>query len=398
MSVAGMLFTAGPTVIDAYMAKTDHDLEQLRQESDELLSKIDDETRKIMRDMGLNLRIVHKDTHLGDLHTEFKAVEFPEAYVHTLAKSSEIETVVHLIATLQHKTIWRGNTVLLVGVDPVLTSSQKNAEKKHMTRPIEKGTVVLGSLIGIGLTKGETIEIEGEEFTIASIQGEAGTSADVQLALNLHDAQRITNKEGKINQIMALNCKCKGDRISVIRTQLEKVLPDTRVTETVGIADAREKQRDQVAAARTEQLASIARQREKQSESMRLLANIVVPLVVFVCAAFIALQTWLNVRERRMEIGVLRALGKTTLQIGLMFLSKSLLLGFLGGLIGCASGYLLALVVGQQTLQVANEYVRLSWVIVVLTIFGAPLIAAMAAYLPTLKAVMQDPAIVLMDV
>ena len=100
------------------------------------------------------------------------------------------------------------------------------------------------------------------------------------MMLNLHDAQRITNKEGKINQIMALNCKCKGDRISVIRTQLEKVLPDTRVTETFGIADAREKQRDKVAEARTAQLASIERQRQRQSESMQLLANIVVPLVV----------------------------------------------------------------------------------------------------------------------
>jgi putative ABC transport system permease protein len=398
MSVAGMLFTAGPTVIDAYIAKTDHDLETLQKDSDELLAKIDDETRKIMRDMGLNLRIVHKDTHLGDLHTQFKAVDFPEEYVHKLAKASEIETVVHLIATLQQKMTWREHTVLLVGVDPVLTSSQKNAEKKHMTRPVDPGTVVLGSLIGIGLKEGEVIEIEGSDFTIASIQKEAGTKADVQLMLNLHDAQRITNKEGKINQIMALNCKCKGDRISVIRTQLEKVLPDTRVTETFGIADAREKQRDKVAEARTAQLASIERQRQRQSESMQLLANIVVPLVVFVCAAFIALQTWLNVRERRMEIGVLRALGKTTTQIAVMFLTKSILLGFLGGLVGCGLGYLLALVVGQQTLQVAIEFVRFDWTLVALTIFGAPLVAAMAAYLPTLKAVTQDPAIVLMDV
>ena len=49
-----------------------------------------------------------------------------------------------------------------------------------MTRPVDPGTVVLGSLIGIGLKEGEVIEIEGSDFTIASIQKEAGTKADVQ--------------------------------------------------------------------------------------------------------------------------------------------------------------------------------------------------------------------------
>jgi len=45
----------------------------------------------------------------------------------------------------------------------------------------------------------------------------------------------------------------------------------------------------------------------------------------------------------------------------------------------------------------AAELFRLDWRLAVATILGAPLVAAMASYLPTLSAVSQDPAVVLVD-
>ncbi len=98
---------------------------------------------------------------------------------------------------------------------------------------------------------------------------EEGGIEDVQLVLDLHDAQQLTGKVGRIHQIMALNCKCKGNRISVIRRELEGVLPDTKVTEQLGRATAREQQRNLVEQKRAEQLQLLKANREQQTEIVK---------------------------------------------------------------------------------------------------------------------------------
>jgi putative ABC transport system permease protein len=440
VALAAALFISGPTLISGYAEDTGQHLETLRAEADKLqaeaeklrsetaamkqetermLAVLDRETTRIMRDLGFNLRIVHKDTNMADLYTGFVAVDFPEEYVHKLAESKQIELIVHVIATLQHRLKWNNRTVLLVGTLPVLTQSQKNEAKPHMIKNVEKGTVLVGYELGIGLNAGDSIEIEGIPLKIAKIMPEYGTVQDVQLVTHLEDAQQILGKPGRISQIMAVNCKCsKGNRISVIRKELEGVLPETKVTEHLTQAEAREKQRDLVEEtqaaelARVEanwkrvqenhdrQLASNQRQadsRKRQEETLAQLVAVTTPVVVLVSALFVALMTWVNVRERRAEIGVLRALGKGASSIALLFLGKALLVGFLGGAAGCAAGYFLTPVVGSRTMEIAADLFQAHATLLVATLIGAPLVTMMASYLPTLSAVAQDPAIVLMD-
>jgi putative ABC transport system permease protein len=439
VALAATLFISGPTLISGYAEDTGQHLETLRAEADKLqaeaetlqletaemkreteqmLAAMDKETTRIMRDLGVNLRIVHKDTNMADLYTDFVAVDFPEEYVHKLAESKQIELIVHVVATLQHRLKWNNRTVLLVGTLPVLTQSQKNEAKPHMIKNVEKGTVLVGYELGIGLNAGDSIEIEGVPLKIAKIMPEYGTVQDVQLVAHLEDAQQILGKPGMINQIMALNCKCKGNRISVIRKELEGVLPETKVTEHLTQAEAREKQRDLVEEAHAAELARVeanwkrvqenhdrqlasnqrqADSRKRQEETLAQLVAVTTPVVVLVSALFVALMTWVNVRERRAEIGVLRALGKGASSIALLFLGKALLVGFLGGAAGCAAGYFLTPVVGSRTMEIAADLFQAHATLLVATLIGAPLVTMMASYLPTLSAVAQDPAIVLMD-
>lgn len=122
-------------------------------------------------------------------------------------------------------------------------------------------------------------------------------------------------------------------------------------------------------------------------------------MVVLASALFVALMTWLNVRERRPEIGVLRALGKRSGSIAALFLSKSIILGLVGGAIGAAIGYFSAPLIGESAMQdIAREMFAIDPRLLVATVIGAPLLTVMAAYLPTLSAISQDPAVVLMDV
>lgn len=439
IALAAALFVSGPTLISGYAEDTNHHLATLRAEADKLeaeaarleaqtaemkreteqvLAQMDRETRRIMRDMGVNLRIVHQDTNMGDLYTDFVAVDFPEDYVHRLAEAERIELIVHVVATLQERLKWENRTVLLVGTLPVMTHSQLNEEKPHMVKNVEKGTVLVGHELGFGLNEGDAIEIEGHSLTIARIMPEYGTLQDVQFVTHLEDAQTILNKPGRINQILALNCKCKGDRISLIRAELEGILPDTKVSEHLTQAEAREKQRDVVEAARAaelaraeanwkriqenhaRQLASNQRQaesRQRQAQTITRLVALTTPIVVLFSALFVGLMTWLNVRERRAEIGVLRALGKGGPSIASLFLGKAVLMGLLGGVAGCVAGYLLTPVLGSRAMQIGVDLFQAHPLLMLATILGAPLVTMMASYLPTLSAISQDPAIVLMD-
>ena len=407
---ASSLFVAGPTLLGGYANATSDELkkfqdeaDQLQKETDELLTEMDKKTKRIMRDLGVNLRIVHKDTNMGGLYTDFVAHEFPEEYVNKLAEAQSIETIVHVVAMLQQKMKWNDRTVLLIGTKPVLTQSQKNEEKPHMVKPVKPGTVILGHELAGDLKEGDKVDIEGHQFTIAKIMPEFGGLQDVQLLLDLGDAQKVVGKEGQINQIMALNCKCKGDRLSAIRAELEGVLPDTKVTEFKSQAEARERQRDLVEEKRKQQLAAVETNRKqvednrtRMQQTMASLIVVSTPLVVLVSAVFVGLMTWLNVRERRTEIGLLRAIGKRTTYVVTLFLGKSLLLGVIGGSIGCALGYGAARLIGGS-MEIDPTYFKPDFLILIATAVGAPLIAAMASYLPTLSAVAQDPAVVLMD-
>ena len=126
------------------------------------------------------------------------------------------------------------------------------------------------------------------------------------------------------------------------------------------------------------------------------LLYVIRPLIVLVAAAVVALMTWTNVRERRTEIGLLRALGRDAPSIAKLFLGKALLVGLLGGLVGCSLGLLATAVVGWAN-QFNMALPGATAVLIATTLLGAPLVAAIASYLPTRVAVDQDPAVVLME-
>ena len=95
-------------------------------------------------------------------------------------------------------------------------------------------------------------------------------------------------------------------------------------------------------------------------------------MVVLACALWVGLLAWANVRERRTEIGLLRALGKSSLRIASLFLGKATLLGFCGGLTGCLLGYVLARWLATRLLDVSLANFTPSAVVLLCTIAGYP--------------------------
>ncbi|GAB6164958.1 hypothetical protein JCM19992_09580 [Thermostilla marina] len=437
--VAAGLFVAGPLLVDAYRMQTQAeigkwkaqlgDLEkgvgQLRQNIEAFeaktkaeMAELEEKTRKTMRDLGFNLMITHRDTNMADFWAEdFASHDMPEEYVEKLANAEQLTLVRHLVATLQAKITWNNRKVLLVGYRREVPQAHLSPVQP-MGKQIEPGTVWLGSEIGHGLKEGDETEVLGRKFVIAKIMPETGSKEDITIAMNLKDAQEVLDKPGRINQILALGCHCAGGALPLIRAQLEAVLPDTRIVEYKTLALAREEQRTAVEQKQQALLAEmkrnlaereeVLRQRRKVVEDMersrmqilavmQTLSETVTPLVVLGCVVWLGLLAMANVKQRQTEIGILRAIGKTSRTIAGLFLGKATLVGVLGAIVGAPLGYLAAQWLGSQAFSLSSELFSSPWDLFAAAIVGAPVLSALAAYWPMLAAIRQDPAVVLRE-
>ena len=120
---AATLFVASPTLLRGYQQEsnrrllemqqeTDHELQAMQEKAQSDLAELDTRTKRIMRDLGFNLRIVHQNTDLGQLYANFVSFDMPEEYVQKLADSPEITKIVHLVASLKQMVEWEGEAPL----------------------------------------------------------------------------------------------------------------------------------------------------------------------------------------------------------------------------------------------------------------------------------------------
>ena len=333
------------------------------------------EAVRLMRDMGFNLRILPKDTNMENFWAaDFAEHEMPEEYVNRLVAEPGL-AVNHLVATLQKKVDWSGRQILLTGILPEVQPPGKPTSPMGFT--IDEGTVYVGFELArsAGLKKGDVIDVFGKEFTVAQSLAESGSKDDIRIYGHLHEVQQVLGKKGKINEIKALHCMCDGGALATLREKLARAFPDTQVVEFRSIALARAETRRMV---------------EKY-------AAFIMPAVMVVCAAWIGVLTMMNVRERRREIGILRALGFGSGKIGSLFIGKALLVGIAAAPVGFGVGTGLALRFGPTIFKVTAQAIRPVYGLLWWSLAVAPLFAALASFLPTVVAVTQDPAITLIE-
>jgi ABC-type lipoprotein release transport system permease subunit len=110
----------------------------------------------------------------------------------------------------------------------------------------------------------------------------------------------------------------------------------------------------------------------------------------------VGMMALMNVRERKSEVGILRALGSSTTTILGLFLTKALLLGVLGAVLGILLGAVIAHgVEGAEAAPSGGWLASLpssTWSTILLL---TPLFAVLASWVPATLAARQDPASVL---
>jgi len=342
----------------------------------QLLAEADErETRRVTRDMGYNLRLIPAKTDLTQFYRDgFSRHAMDVSMLDRLATQlTNNVSFNHLVGSLRREYTINSQDVLLVGLSETYVAPGQG--KKPMGFVIKKGTIHIGSQVALvqKKKKGEKMHIGVREFTVANDTIETGTPDDITIFARLDDVQSVLGLAGKINEIEAIDCLCltaDQDPLAILRKEIGGILPEVQVVQKRTLADARAKQRQT---------------REKVN-------GVVLPSVLLASAVWIALLAVFNVRDRRQEIGILRALGKGGGRIAGLFLGKAVLVGLVAALIGAALGTWVVLEFGPSLFPVTKKAIHANWPLAAQLIVATPLFAALASFIPAMLAVSHDPA------
>jgi len=118
------------------------------------------------------------------------------------------------------------------------------------------------------------------------------------------------------------------------------------------------------------------------------------------CVVWIGLLGFNNVRGRKTEIAIQRAIGFRRRQIMFLFLSKFLIMGLLGGVIGIFAGlgfgrWLSVVTEGYIEGNAAGKLIEPG--LLLLALITAPVLTVISGWIPAIIAAQQDPAMVLRE-
>lgn len=384
VGVAVTSFAATLVRLRAFDAATEDQLREFDQRTAAEMATLEDEIRRSMKGLGFNIFIFPAGQDLDEVYAEgYASKTMPEAYVERLA-ASEVVKINHLLPSLTQKVMWpeQRRTILLIGTRGEVPIGE-GPVKKPLIDPVAAGRAVLGYELhhSLGLRPGDAITLMGQAFTIDRTHSQRGSADDITIWLNLAEAQQLLSKPDEINAILALECNCASvDRIAEVRAEIQNILPDTVVIEKESTALARAEARNTAKRTAEQARAQMQQSRLSSKASREDLAALLVPLIALTSAVAIALLTQLNVRQRRTEIGTLRAIGIGSRTILATFIMRAMLCGALGVAIGVIA-----------TLAIARPAGLITWGEWSMIGIAAVLFSSGAAWLPALGAAHWDP-------
>lgn len=340
----------------------------------------ENETRKIMREQGLNLYIFPKGTNLIDFYSVNNTGTFPDSYIDVLAESKTFDAVRHLTGILQIKYPgWKDSNgsshqIVLYGYKDEATQIFLS-KQEIMGFDVKKGTVQVGALVSRNIKEGDPFIIEGADgerysFIVDKRLEEGRGMMDQGVSFYLEDLQQLLGMPGKINKIEALGCVCHDGRIKNARNQVQAIFSDLEVTEISSIADARENQR----------------------LMMNKYGAFIIPFVILSCLLITGLLFHQNVNIRKREIGLLKAMGNSPFSIITIILLKALILGFIGGILGFFIGSWIAEYFGKEIFRFTAPAIKPLWSIFYYSIVIFPMLWMISSWIPALLASRIDAA------
>jgi len=391
VAIAVICVIGSSVFLHSHEINTKKIIKQKEIETKKRVEKLEDDYRKITKNMGFNILIIPKEQNLNDFYADdFASKYMPENYVDILA-NSKIVTIRHLLPSLQQKLKWpeKKRTIILIGIRGEVPNIYKSP-LKPLKQPVNPGEIVFGFELhnSLNISTGDYVTLLGKKFLVTKNYGERGNKDDITAWINLQNAQQLLNKEKKINAILALECNCAWADLAKVRKEISAILPDTKILESQSKALARAETRNRAAKEAFAALDAEKKNRIKILNEQKKLVFSFIPAVILVAIIWIAVLAFGNARDRKYEVGVLRSLGFKTKDILSLFLAKAAALGFIGALTGSVTGYFIGLLFVENFTFIKPDAV-------LLIILYSILFSTLAALIPAISAAKQDPAEIL---
>lgn len=390
---------------------TERILIEKERELREEMVQLEDDYRIIMRNMGYNVLIVNENQSISELERNGFTTTYIDYEDVWIIAESGMTTLNHLMPVLQTKIYWeeQDTEIFLSGIRgqvPVYSKPAFLTDDDEYRSPIMErvpnGMADLGEEVAVTLNirPGDVITIRGEEFEVNRVYSRRGTRDDLSVWIPLDKAQSILGLPGKISGILALECVCATEELGQVSREVRKVLPHTKVYEFSSLIAARADVRGRAARLHEEIMnAEIAHQMDLREEKERM-ASLLIILLITGASVWIFVLILNNVRERKQEIGILRAIGFSRLKVLKIFLGKSVLMGVIAAVMGCMLGVPAGILWNGQgpafdSAGIVAGAPLVSLPIIFTGLILAPLMALTAGLLPSVIAANQDPADIL---
>lgn len=265
----------------------------------------------------------------------------------------------------------QGKELLLVGVDFAAELRLKPWWRLTGTEPAAADDALLGSdaARSLGVKPGDRLTVAGRTFKLTAVLQETGSQDDSLLFVPLAAGQAITNKRDRIT-LIEVAALCSGCPISEMVAQIAGVLPDAKVSAIKQVVEGR--------------LQTIG-QLKRFSLGMGGVIALIGLLIVFITMMG-------SVNERKMEIGIFRAIGYRTRHVMGIILLEAGLVGLVAGLSGYGFGLGAAAVALPFLSSSDHPHLLLQWQVGLAAVLSVILVSLLAAWYPARRAGKMDPA------
>ncbi|NLP12212.1 FtsX-like permease family protein [bacterium] len=387
----GVLFTLA--MLDQQTARV---LAEKEKETAARMEALQDDYRKIMKLLGFNLLIIPQNQKLADYFEEEQVTEYMPAFYADRLANAKLVTIQHILPSLQQKIYWpeKNRTIILIGTrGEIAAADARIREPLLVAVPWDHAVVGYELSQSLRLKPQDQITLLGHTFTVQSCNEERGSKDDISIWIDLKQAQQLLNKPEQINAILALKCHCHGNDIDQVRRDIAEILPGVQVIEQAGKvvtrAEARDRAKEEAAASMAAEIAN----RKKLRSELERFSSLLTPLVFVVSAVWLTSLFFINVRDRRSEVGLLRACGASDRKVMSLFLIKALMMGIIGALFGYLLGALIAVMRNPDGRLI--DVINIPFFI--LAMLTAMTLSLIASWIPALCAARQDPALILRE-
>ncbi len=257
----------------------------------------------------------------------------------------------------------------------------------------DSNDVLLGEKLATSLYKhpGQQIEINGTSRSISGVLSTGGAE-DNQIVAPLHIAQAITGKPGAVRRIYVSAVTKPEDAFA--RRDPRSLNPadyDRWYCSPYAASIAFQLQ-EAIPHSHAEQIRQVAQNEGVVLSRIEGLMLLITLAALFASALAVSAAMAAAILERRVEVGLMKALGARKASVAALFFAESALLAVIGGLLGFAGGALLAHQIGQS---IFASQITIQPVLLPIILGIAVLVTFAGSAVAIRRAVNLDPALTL---